>query len=154
VSGSNDANVQIIINAINDLLQNIGTTIDLKTPVHFRQGNDEQMQQFVSDLESGKIQGVIFLNANPVYDYFQGSKIQKALEKVNLKVSIGTYADETASVVDYLAPNHHYLESWDDANPVAGEYSLCQPAITPLFDTRQAQQSLLTWAGASNVDYY
>ena len=154
VAGSNDANVQIVINAINDLLQNIGTTIDLKTPVYFRQGNDEQMQQFVSDLESGKIQGVIFLNANPVYDHFQGAKIQEALGKTNLKVSICEREDETGLLVDYLAPSHHYLESWDDANPVEGEYSLCQPAITPLFDTRQAQQSLLTWAGASNVDYY
>ena len=69
-------------------------------------------------------------------------------------MSISEREDETASLSDYLAPNHHYLESWDDANPVEGEYSLCQPAISPLFDTRQAQESLLIWAGASNADYY
>jgi len=154
VSGSNDSNVQIIVNAINDLLQNIGSTIDLKTPVYFRQGNDERMKQFVSDLSSGKIQGVIFLNSNPIYDHYLGAEINKALEKINLKVSICERVDETAAGVDYVAPDHHYLESWGDANPVDGEYSLCQPAISQLFNTRQAQETLLTWAGKPEVNYY
>ncbi|MCG8309393.1 MAG: TAT-variant-translocated molybdopterin oxidoreductase [Cytophagales bacterium] len=154
VSGSNDPNVQIIINAINGLLQNIGSTIDLKTPVYFRQGNDEKMEQFVSDLSSGKIQGVIFLNSNPVYDHYLGADIQKALADVNLKVSICERKDETASEVDYVAPDHHYLESWNDANPVEGEYSLCQPTISPLFNTRQAQETLLAWAGKPGVEFY
>ncbi len=154
VSGSNDLNVQIVVNAINDLLQNIGTTIDLKTPVYFRQGNDEQMKQFVSDLESGKIQGVIFLNSNPVYDHYLGGRIQSALESINLKVSIGERENETASIVDYLAPDHHFLESWGDASPVEGAYSLCQPTISPLFNTRQAEETLLTWAGKTETNYY
>jgi molybdopterin-containing oxidoreductase family iron-sulfur binding subunit len=154
VSGSNDPNVQIVVNAINDLLQNIGSTIDLKTPVYFRQGNDDQMKQFVGDLESGKIQGVIFLNSNPIYDHYLGENIKSALAKVNLKVSIGEREDETASNMDYLAPDHHYLESWNDAAPIEGRFSLCQPAISPLFNTRQAQETLLTWAGNSKADYF
>ena len=81
VSGSNDVHVQIVVNAINDMLQNIGTTIDLKTPVYFRQGNDEQMKQFVSDLGSGSIKGVIFLNCNPVYDYyFRAQRLRQRLQ--------------------------------------------------------------------------
>ena len=132
VSGSNDVNVQVVVNAINDLLQNIGTTIDLKTPVYFRQGNDEEMNQFVNELGNGSIKGVIFMDCNPVYDYFQGAKIQAALQNVNLKVGIAEREDETSSQCDYIAANHHYLESWGDAKPVEGEYSLCQPAISPL----------------------
>ena len=154
VSGSNDTNVQIIVNAINGLLQNIGSTIDLKTPVYFRQGNDEQMKQFVADLGSGKVQGVIFLNSNPVYDHYLGEVIKAGLSNVNLKVSIAERLDETASEVDYVAPDHHYLESWNDANPVEGEYSLCQPTISPLFKTRQGQESLQTWAGNTDVNFY
>lgn len=154
VSGSNDSNVQIMVNAINDLLQNIGSTIDLKTPVYFRQGNDEQMKQFVSELNAGNIQGLIFLNSNPVYDHYLGDTIKAALSKVNLKVSISESRDETAVAMDYLAPDHHYLESWNDAQPVEGTYSLCQPAISPLFNTRQAQETLLTWAGSTSTDYF
>ena len=154
VSGSNDSNVQIVVNAINDLLGNINSTIDLKTPVYFRQGNDEQMKGFVSDLESGKVQGVIFLNSNPVYDHYLGNNIKSALAKVNLKVSISERTDETAAEVDYLAPDHHYLESWNDANPVEGKYSLVQPTISPLFNTRQGQETLLTWIGQTEPNFF
>ncbi len=154
VSGSNDPNVQIMVNAINGLLQNIGSTIDLKTPVYFRQGNDDKMKQFVNDLGAGKIQGVIFLNSNPIYDHYLGKTIEAGLSKAKLKVGLCERADETASDLDYLAPDHHYLESWNDAQPVEGKYSLCQPAISPLFNTRQAQESLLTWAGYGNNDYF
>lgn len=154
VSGSNDPNIQIVVNAINDLLGNINSTIDLKTPVYFRQGNDKHMAQFVSDLESGNVQGVIFLNSNPIYDHPLGNRIKSALAKVNLKVSISERIDESSAEVDYQVPDHHYLESWNDANPVEGKYSLCQPAISPLFNTRQAQESLLIWAGHATPDYF
>jgi anaerobic selenocysteine-containing dehydrogenase/NAD-dependent dihydropyrimidine dehydrogenase PreA subunit len=154
VSGSNDVHVQVVINAINDILQNIGRTIDLKSPVYFRQGNDEEMQAFVEDLAAGSIDGVVFMNCNPVYDHYHGAKVEAALSEVNLKVSLSDREDETAAVCDYLAPTHHYLESWDDAQPVSGHYSLCQPVISPLFDTRQHQESLLTWAAAPNSSYY
>ncbi len=154
VSGSNDANVQVVVNAINSLLENIGTTIDLKTPTYFRQGNDEQMKTFVDDLATGKIQGVIFLNCNPVYDHYLGAKITDSLSSVALKVSTADRDDETSTLAEFVAPDHHYLESWNDANPVEGEYSLCQPVISPLFKTRQAQESLLVWAGAATTDFY
>ena len=43
VSGSNDPNVQMVVNAINNMLGNYGKTIDLSAPVYMKQGNDEQM---------------------------------------------------------------------------------------------------------------
>jgi len=61
VSGSNDPDVQMLVNAINSRLGNYGTTIDLSTPIYMRQGDDEAMAQFVDDLKGGKISAVIFL---------------------------------------------------------------------------------------------
>ncbi|MFM9028849.1 MAG: 4Fe-4S dicluster domain-containing protein, partial [Bacteroidota bacterium] len=43
------------------------------------------------------------------------------------------------------------LESWNDFEPRQGAYSFSQPTIAPLFQGRQAQESLLQWAGASAV---
>src|SRR4030095_13589726 len=43
--------------------------------------------------------------------------------------------------------------SWNDASPRPGLYTLCQPTIWPLFQTRQAQDSLLRWTGNTD-DYY
>jgi molybdopterin-containing oxidoreductase family iron-sulfur binding subunit len=154
IAGSNDPDVQVLVNAINALLGNNENVIDLNTPVYYRQGNDDQMASFVEDLKGGKIGGVVFLNCNPVYDHRLGAEIRGALENANLRVSISERRDETAVLVDYLAPDHHYLESWNDACPVEGSYSLAQPTISPLFNTRQAQVSLLKWAGEEPEDYY
>src|SRR5690606_2594305 len=44
------------------------------------------------------------------------------------------------------------LESWGDAEPKRGNYSLIQPTISPLFNTRQSEVSLLTWADSETLD--
>jgi molybdopterin-containing oxidoreductase family iron-sulfur binding subunit len=154
VSGTNDPDIQSIVNAINQLLGNYGATIDLSTPSYYRQGNDQQMNEFIDDVSGGRIDAVIFYNANPVYDHPQGGLLESELEKVALKIATADRMDETASLCDHVAPDHHYLESWNDAEPQKGHISICQPGITPLFNTRQAQASLLSWAGAEETDYY
>jgi molybdopterin-containing oxidoreductase family iron-sulfur binding subunit len=154
VAGSNDKAIQVVVNAINDMLGSYGSTILPNVPVNFRQGDDQAMATFVTDLEGGKIDGVIFYNANPVYDHPQGEKIAAALKNISLSVSTSYKEEETGVATNYLAPDHHFLESWNDAEPKQGYYSLSQPAITPIFKTRAAQESLLVWAGQPAADYF
>ncbi|UHG91535.1 TAT-variant-translocated molybdopterin oxidoreductase [Spirosoma oryzicola] len=147
VSGSNDPNVQIVVNALNNLLGSYGTTIDINTPVNYRQGNDQQMNAFIDEVKGGRVGAVLIFGANPVYDHPRGAELGEALPKVALSVSFADRADETASLAKYIAPAPHYLECWNDAEPKQGFYSLMQPAITNIYKTRQFQSSLLTWAG-------
>jgi MoCo/4Fe-4S cofactor protein with predicted Tat translocation signal len=154
VAGSNDKNVQLIVNAINSLLGNYGTTILPGLPVNYRQGDDEAMSAFIKAAGSGAVAGVIFYNCNPVYDHPMGADLAAGLSKVQLKISTSYKEDETASLADYLAPDHHYLEAWNDAEPKKNHFSLAQPAITPIFKSRAAQESFLTWAGEVNADYF
>jgi MoCo/4Fe-4S cofactor protein with predicted Tat translocation signal len=154
VSGSNDKSVQIIVNGINDMLGSYGSTILPGQPVNFRQGNDETMAAFMNDAEGGKVDAVIFYNCNPVYDHPMGAKLAGALKNMALTISTGITEDETGANVTYKAPDHHFLESWNDFEPKKGIYSLSQPAITPIFKSRQAQESFLVWAGESNPEYY
>ncbi|MEX2514402.1 MAG: TAT-variant-translocated molybdopterin oxidoreductase [Cyclobacteriaceae bacterium] len=153
VSGSNDPNVQIVINAINELLGNHGNTVDFSRPSYFRKGNDERMNQLVTEMNAGSVGGIIFYNCNPVYDFARGSELAEGIAKVKVSVATTETKNETASLVQYITPDHHYLESWNDFYPRRGEYSLSQPTISPLFNTRQAQESLLKWAGI-NTSYY
>jgi molybdopterin-containing oxidoreductase family iron-sulfur binding subunit len=152
VSGSNDVAVQTLVNALNNLLGSYGSTIDLGTPNYFRQGNDATMNAFVDDLKAGRVDAVIFYGANPVYNHPRGKEIADALGRVPLSVSFADRADETASLCKFIAPDSHFLESWNDAEPKRGYYSLVQPTISTIFKTRQAQVSLLAWAG-QNGDY-
>ena len=151
VSGSNNPAVQTIVNALNSLLGSYGSAIDLSTPVNYRQGNDAEMNAFVSEVKAGQVATAIFLS-NPVYDHARGTELGEALTKVATSISFADRADETASKCKYIAPAPHYLESWNDAEPKKGFYSLTQPTISLIYSTRQTQSSLLTWAGL-NADF-
>ncbi|SFT65661.1 quinol:cytochrome c oxidoreductase iron-sulfur protein precursor [Algoriphagus locisalis] len=153
VSGSNDPNVQVVINAINELLGSNGTTVDFANPAYYRKGDDAKMNQFVTDLNAGKVGGVIFYNCNPVYDFARGAEIAAGIAKAKVSISTNGTLNETSSLVQIVAPDHHFLESWNDFEPKKGHFSLAQPTISPLFDTRQAQESFLVWAG-DTTSYY
>lgn len=158
VSGSNDTDVQVIVNAINQLLGNYANTIDLDEPSYLHQGNDQAFTELTTEMASGKVDALITYNTNPVYTAPSALKFADAYAKVGLRISFADRADETASLAQYICPDHHYLESWNDFNPRKGYYSLSQPTINPLFSTtnsgtRQAQETLLKWAGNAS-DYH
>ncbi len=147
ISGSNNPKIQMVVNGINMMLGNYGTTIDLDNNSNQFKGIDSDMAAFANDLKSGAYQAVIFWNANPVYSHPESATIAEGLKKAKLSVSFAGIADETAVLCNYIAPDNHYLESWNDAEPKAGVYQLSQPTISPVFKTRQAQESILTWLG-------
>ena len=154
VCGSNDINIQILVNAINVAIGSYGTTIDLDNPCNLFAGNDKEFSDFVEEMNRGEVGAVLFLDSNPVYDAINSKKFTDALAKVPAKISFSDRADETASVCDAIAINHNYLESWGDASAYEGTYSLVQPTINPVFNSRQAEESLLLWADAPEKSYY
>jgi len=154
VSGSNDVSVQTVVNAINSLLGSYGSTIDLDNPSKQYAGNDADFVALVKEMNDGAVDAVFFLNANPAYNYHSPDAIKAALKKVRLRVSLSDHADETAALCNILAPNHHYLEAWGDENAIEGYYTIIQPVINPVYNSRQAEMSLLTWSGSQYKDYY
>ena len=152
VCGSNDPSIQVVVNMINRQIGADGTTIDWNTPDYTHQGDDAALKKLVDDL-GASVDTVIFYNSNPVYTAPKALGFEAALKKATCKISFASHADETAVLCDYICPDHHYLESWNDHNPRKGEYSLQQPAIRPLFSTRHAQESLLAWAHAGEKNY-
>jgi len=152
VCGSNDKNVQVIVNAINNAVGANGKTIDWSRPVNYRQGIDSDMNDLVAQMEGGQVGTLMIQGANPVYTYYDAEKFKAALKKVSVTVSFNEKMDETTELCEYIIPNHHYLESWGDAEAKTGHISFMQPTIYPLFKTRPFQTSLLRWSG-SNQDY-
>ena len=146
VSGSNDVNVQIIVNAINNAIGAYGKTIDWSVTSNYRQGIDKDLVDLVAQMEGGQVGALLIAGANPAYSYFDADKFKSALKKVKLSVSFGEKMDETTELCNYIVPTHHYLESWGDAEPKSGVTSFIQPTIYPLFKTRPFQTSLLKWS--------
>jgi MoCo/4Fe-4S cofactor protein with predicted Tat translocation signal len=153
VSGSNDPAVQTLVTAINNSIGANGATIDSASPYLVKQGNDAQMLRLIEEMNNGSVGAVFFYNANPAYDHPLADRVKTGLAKVALKVSFAERVEETAALVDYVAPDNHYLESWNDYEPKRGFLSLAQPVISPIFMTRQMQDSLLAWSG-NNTSFY
>jgi len=154
VSGSNDVAKQVLVNAINSLLGSYGTTIDLDNYSNQYAGNDHDFVELVSEMDKGEVGAVFFLNANPAYDYHNGAAVKDALKKVRLSLSFSNHSDETSSLCNVITPNHYYLESWGDDNVIEGYYTVVQPTINPVYDTRQAEESLLVWSDNAVKEYY
>jgi MoCo/4Fe-4S cofactor protein with predicted Tat translocation signal len=154
VCGSNDISTQILVNAINAAIGSYGTTIDLDNPCYLYGGNDKEFADLVAEMNRGDVGAVLFLNSNPAYDYLNPKAFTDALAKVPAKISFADRADETASLCDAVAINHNYLESWGDANAYEGYYSVVQPTINPVFNSRQAEESLLIWSDNVVKNYY
>ncbi len=152
ISSSNDTNVQLVVNAINNAVGAYGKTINWGVTSNYRQGIDSEMLTLVAEMKAGRVGALLIAGANPVYDHPAADQFKEALAKVKLTVSFNTKLDETTELCKFVLPDHHYLESWGDAEPKSGYQSFIQPTIHPLFKTRQWQDSLLKWSG-SDKDY-
>lgn len=149
ISGTNNLNIQLIVNAINNALGNYGQTLSVDKPMNLKQGNEKAMANVVKQMNAGKVEGLLLHNVNPIYNYFDSIAFENGMKKVKFKVSFADTKDETTELCNYIAPDNNYLESWNDAEPIKGELSITQPTIRPIFDTRQFQESLMQWAGIS-----
>jgi MoCo/4Fe-4S cofactor protein with predicted Tat translocation signal len=153
VSGSNDQAIQQVVAALNKELGNYGSTLDANNGVNLYQGNPAEMEALVAEMKSGSVDALIVYGANPAYDWQNAAAFNEGLAKVGTSVSFALVKDETAAGCKFVCPDHHYLESWNDLSIVNGRVDLVQPTISPLFNSRYAQESLLKWGGDSTPYY-
>lgn len=151
VCGSNDRNIQVIVNAINEAIGANGTTINWAVTSNYRKGNDAELVKLVADMNAGGIGAMFIADCNPAYNYADSKSFISGLAKVPVTVSFNGTMDETTELCKYIIPSHHWLESWGDTEPKSGYFSLQQPLISPLFKTRAFQTSLLKWSGGATA---
>ena len=153
VCGSNDPNIQQVINAINNAIGAEGTTIDLSSTNNTKAGIEADFAGLLNDMNAGKVGALLIACSNPAYTWSNAKAFTDALKNIKVTVSFNSKNDETTQLCKYVIPDHHYLESWGDAEPKAGFISLMQPTINPLFKTRQWQDSIVKWGGVA-ADYH
>lgn len=153
VSGSNNKFIQMMVAGINQMLGNYGQTLDIANHSLQATATDKGMAEAISMIAKGEAGAVIFWNCNPVYNHPNGNALAEAIKKASLSINISTHPNESSDLCTWQCPDHHYLESWNDAEIIKGKYAFTQPAIINVFNTRQGQESLLRWSG-NNVSYY
>jgi anaerobic selenocysteine-containing dehydrogenase len=145
VSGHNQTDMQSLVAGINFIVDAYGATLDATYTMNAGDDDPEAFELFVNDMNNGNVGAALFYHSNPAYHYHDQKKFLDGLTKTPLTVSFSSMKDETAKECQYVLPDHHYLESWNDAEPKTGYYSLGQPLIHPIFNTRQFQDTLLAW---------
>jgi molybdopterin-containing oxidoreductase family iron-sulfur binding subunit len=151
--GSQDVELQVLTNYLNELLGNYGTSVDLAQPSYQRDGNDRELEALIKEIREGKIAALFIYQSNPVHDLPNGDRIAQELNRVPLLVSLSSRLDETAELAEFVCPDSHYLESWGDAEPINGLASLQQPVINPIGKTRPVMESLAAWTGKPRSGY-
>ncbi len=150
------ASVHLAAIAINDALGNVGKTVvytETVNPMPSIQGDD--MKSLVADMNAGKVEWLVILNANPIYSAPADLEFADAFNKVGTVVHLGSHRDETGLQAQWHINGTHYLESWSDARAYDGTVSVVQPMIDPLYGGHSAHeivQSLLDNPDVSPYD--
>ena len=151
VTGLDDVNAQLLALAINNALQS--EAFNPTNAILTRKGDAKAVAQLVADMKAGKVHTLIMNGVNPAYTLSNSKEFVAALKSVKLSVAFSMKEDETSTETTIAAAAPHYLESWGDVAITRGNYSIMQPTIRPLFNTKQFQDALLTWTDNS-VAYY
>jgi MoCo/4Fe-4S cofactor protein with predicted Tat translocation signal len=131
--------------AMNQALRNVGKTVvytETVQPLPSIQLDD--LKSLVADMNAGRVQWLMILDANPVYSAPVDLKFAEALEKVPKSVHLGSHVDETAQIATWHINSAHYLESWSDARAYDGTLSVIQPMIDPLYGGKSAHDVMQT----------
>ena len=105
-----------------------------------------ELAQAAQRMGNGDVSVAFVRHANPAYTMPKSAGFAAAFAKVPFKVSFSSMPDETTSLCDLVLPDNHWLESWGDAVSAAGQISLQQPTLEPVFDTKATADVLIELA--------
>ncbi|MCA9248098.1 MAG: hypothetical protein KDA42_13310, partial [Planctomycetales bacterium] len=150
---SQDVGTQVLVNAINHRLGNYGHTLGIERPSRQCLGNDADVIALIDELKAGKVAALLVAGSDLTHNLPDREAIAEAVGKLPLSVSFAERMDDFASLAQFVCPDHHPLESWSDAEPIAGLVSLSQPTLQPLGQTRSILETLARFSGRNESAY-
>ncbi len=111
------------------------------------------LKALVADMNAGKVQWLVMLGTNPLYNAPADLEFEAAFNKVPNTVHLGSHLDETGFYSTWHINKAHYLESWTDARAYDGTISIVQPMIAPLYNGVSAHEMLQTLIDPSQGAY-
>jgi MoCo/4Fe-4S cofactor protein with predicted Tat translocation signal len=139
-------NVHLAVNYLNELIG--GTALYRRDSSEYSLTTLSTREDIVSLIDSMKkknVAVVIHFDTNPVFHLPPDYGYSDALKNVQTVITLSQSNNETTFVSHFVLPINHGLESWGDAKTRTGFYSLQQPVIYPIHNTRQKEAIILTW---------
>jgi molybdopterin-containing oxidoreductase family iron-sulfur binding subunit len=148
VVGSGSVALQAVVNLLNSNMESEGKTVDGASDVLPVTSSIRGLLTLQGEMDAGQVDLLIVNGVNPVYFMPTGSVFAAAMKKVKTVVAINDRVDETAQNADLVLSANHYLENWGDAHAKPSVYSVVQPAISPIHDTRSFEDMIIGWTRA------
>ncbi|MGD8867678.1 MAG: molybdopterin-dependent oxidoreductase [Gemmatimonadales bacterium] len=137
----------VAVNLLNYAAGNIGRTVRFgPNLVRRAAAGDVRLGRVAEAMQSGDAAIVMIHGCNPLHTLSPAIGMAEALDSAGYVVSFSSFMDETAAAADLILPDHTPLESWGDHVPEVGVRSLLQPTISPIFDTKQTGDILMSLA--------
>jgi anaerobic selenocysteine-containing dehydrogenase len=110
----------------------------------------KEMGELIAKMKSGAIKTLFVHGVNPVFELPKSLGFADALSKVPSVISFSSFPDETATLSDYIFPDHTGLEAFGYQRIPTGAgqsvLSGAQPVIVPIYDTKSSTDVLLAAA--------
>jgi MoCo/4Fe-4S cofactor protein with predicted Tat translocation signal len=140
--------------AVNASQGAVGKTVFYtETVVPLPSEHASDLKALVADMNAGKVQWLVMLGVNPLYNAPVDLEFEAAFNKVPTTVHLGSHVDETGFYSTWHINKAHYLESWTDARAYDGTISIVQPMIEPLYGGKSAHDVLQALLGPSVSAY-
>ncbi len=147
--------VHAAVFAINQALGNVGKTVVYTDPVNPMPSiQTDDLKALVADMNAGKVDWLVILNANPIYSAPADLDFESAFNKVGTVAHLGSHFDETGELAHWHINNAHYLEMWSDARAYDGTVSIVQPMIAPLYGGHNAHEIVQSMLDEPDVSAY
>jgi molybdopterin-containing oxidoreductase family iron-sulfur binding subunit len=147
--------VHALAHAMNDALGAQGSTVIFTDPVvEGPVSQVDSIKELVGEMNAGKVQVLLILGGNPVFDAPADLDVASAMGKVPLRVHHGTYQNETSVYTHWHVNATHFLEEWSDMRAINGMVTVAQPLIAPLYGGRSAHEVLAVFGGQPDTSGY
>jgi len=144
--------VHALAHAINQVLGNAGQSVIYTAPVEANPSDEMQsLKQLVEAMDSGQVKTLIIMGMNPVYSSPADVPFQAAMQKVNFRVHLSLFHDETSAQCHWQIPEAHFLEAWGDVRSYDGTVSVVQPLIAPLYGGRSVLEMVAILRGQTGA---
>ncbi len=142
IAGQNQpAGVHALVHAMNEALGNNNRTIKFTQPVGAAK-QSESLTSLMSDIKYGKVDMLLMLGGNPVYNTPAVMGLKDIISKVGFSIHLSLYSDETSSACQWHVPESHFLEAWSDTRAFDGTATIMQPLIAPLYNSVSVHELL------------
>jgi Fe-S-cluster-containing dehydrogenase component len=129
--------VHAVVARINNALGAVGKTLSYHEEIEpDRPRHVDAIKALVGELNGtgpGKVNTLVILGGNPVYDAPADLDFAGALAKVGTSIHLSEFLNETSQKTSWHIPRTHYLEAWGDTRTWDGTISVSQPLIAPLY---------------------